>query len=357
MVHFVASGIPAPRHRRSGPSPRRRRRVDIGRDRLERVGRHAAAIWAACACDNGGTSRVLTRPATGCLAMTVRWNRPHRISRRIRLMSFTARTVPPRCRSPSIVPNVRCTRRARCARRDRLCAARNTISSGQPERRSVMLQIEQRLAPDGSHRTEIVEPQTSFVDEPRAAEHRFASRACGGHAPRRAMRLPITRSASPCSTYAVTSGSASGSSDASQSMKQTMSSVAACSPAQQAEPKPLRGSSIDDRAVRRSEFGRPIGRPVVDDDRPVPAGIRPSTHGTAAASFERRQDHVRHSGDRTGLARLGEMAHDQHTQAADGTRSRGVGAVPARRSSSCTASPSLQRHSTPSPNDSSRRMK
>ena len=74
-------------------------------------------------------------------------------------------------------------------------AARRTISSGQPKRRSAM-----SSASSAARRAARIGPRsvsaTSLRRRSSSASARLASRACSGHAPRSAMRAPRTRSAS-----------------------------------------------------------------------------------------------------------------------------------------------------------------
>ena len=199
-------------------------------------------------------------------------------------MSCTARTVPltvpVTLDRPDRSRYSTGTFRTRCP----ACTARSTISSGHPERRSVIPKSRRtsrriaRIGPRSSRRSR-VRRRTS------KASTLLARRACGGHAPRSAMRLPITRSASPCSTYATTSGRARGSSDASQSMKQTTSLVAACSPAQHAAPKPCCSSRTTRAPCSRAKSAVRSVDPLSTTIGRYPSGILDSTHGIAAASF------------------------------------------------------------------------
>jgi hypothetical protein len=120
-------------------------------------------------------------------------------------------------------------------------AARTTISRGHPNRRSWIprsSRVSRRAARIGprSRRWMPVRRRTS------RAMTRFPSRACSGQAPGSGRRSPSMRSTSPATTGPATSGSSWGSSEPSQSMKQTTSSAAAWRPAKQAAPNPCFGS-------------------------------------------------------------------------------------------------------------------
>ncbi len=120
-------------------------------------------------------------------------------------------------------------------------AARSTISSGHPERRSVRPRSSRssrratRMGPR-SLRPSPVRRRTS------RASTRLARRAWSGHAPRSAWRSPITRSARPSSTAVASPGRSAGSQLASASRKATTSAEATDRPDQHAAPKPRVGS-------------------------------------------------------------------------------------------------------------------
>src|SRR5882757_1690061 len=119
----------------------------------------------------------------------------------------------------------------------------------------------------------------------RRASSRLARRACAGQA-RNVVgrRRPRTRSARPDSTGAARYGSSPGSSEPSQSQKQTTSAVAASSPAWQAAPKPRTGSLTTYAPSSAATCAEPSVEPLSTTIARHPRGIRASTHGRAAAS-------------------------------------------------------------------------
>ena len=91
----------------------------------------------------------------------------------------------------------------------------------------------------------------------------LAARACSGHpAPPAACRAPSTRPARPAATGSATRGRSPGSKEASQSMKQTTSAVAAESPAQHAAPKPGTGSRTTRAPSRSASSPEPSVEPL-----------------------------------------------------------------------------------------------
>ena len=116
------------------------------------------------------------------------------------------------------------------------------------------------------------------------ASHRLASLACTGHDPGPGRRAPMTRSARPDSTAPATVGSSAGSSEPSQSMKQTVCEEAAVRPDQQAAPKPRWGSSTTSAPMARAIPAEPSVDPLSTTMARNPAGKRESTQGSASAS-------------------------------------------------------------------------
>lgn len=162
--------------------------------------------------------------------------------------------------------------------------ARSTISRGHPDRRS-----SRPSSRSGTRRAARMGPRSRSARSVRrrtsSASTRFAARACTGQDRPTGCRSPITRSAAPAATGPATDGSSLGSSEQSQSMKQTMSSEAARRPAQQAEPKPRRGSSTTRAPRCRATSPEPSELPLSTTRGTNPGGIRASTHGKASASL------------------------------------------------------------------------
>ncbi len=144
---------------------------------------------------------------------------------------------------------------------------------------------EQVGAPGRPQRAEVAQPQSGAAAQ-QQGEGRVAGpgvRRPGAPAARAAAR-PSTRSAAP-ERISSTNGTASaGSSEASQSQKQTNSAVAAVSPAWQAAPKPRRVSRTTVAPSSRATRSEPSVEPLSTTIARHPGGIRRSTHGSAAAS-------------------------------------------------------------------------
>ena len=163
--------------------------------------------------------------------------------------------------------HLRAARRARGRRpatssiRQPASAARSTISSGQPKRRS-----RSPRASSGSRRAARIGPMS--VSAPGAAADHQRQRPVGeprvqrpGAAARR-RRAPRTRSARAGADRVGDRGQLGGSSEPSQSMKQTTSAVAAVRPAKQAAPKPAPrlGDDVGAELARRSRPSRRSSR-------------------------------------------------------------------------------------------------
>lgn len=176
--------------------------------------------------------------------------------------------------------------------------ARSTISSGQPKRRSAMPSARRsvRCAARIGPRCAAVRPCAAATRTP--APGWPGGRCERGRRGEVGRRAPRTRSASPASTGPATRSSCRGSIEASASMKQTTSERAAVRPAKQAAPRAALRLVDDGRAVGERHRGGSVRRAVVDHDRAHPAGMRPSTHGSASASSSTRKDHVHHASHR-----------------------------------------------------------
>ena len=150
---------------------------------------------------------------------------------------------------------------------------------------------EQRLAPGGAHRPEVVQP------EPGPAAHHPGQRDVGDprvHRPGAPHRTaPAEHQVGrPVRTGSTTRGSWAGSIEPSASQKQTTSAVAASSPAWAAAPNPRCGTVDHGRAVCRGDRRGPVGRPVVGDDRPE-AGRQAGEHpGQGRGLVEAGEDDV-----------------------------------------------------------------
>jgi hypothetical protein len=162
-------------------------------------------------------------------------------------------------------------------------AARTTISSGQPNRRSTSPRPS-----SASRLAALIGPmsrtRTWWRARKAAPNARFAMRACAGHAPAVARLRPITRSAWPSRTGPATLGRSAPAREPSQSMKHTTSDCAARRPVKHAAPKPRCGSltTVAPRlAASRSE---PSVEPLSTTMARYPSGREDNTPGSARLS-------------------------------------------------------------------------
>lgn len=161
--------------------------------------------------------------------------------------------------------------------------ARSTISKGQPDRRSCTPRLKRSSRPAAR-----MGPMSASLCPVRRHtsidRQRFASRACSGHAPFFGRRAPSTRSAVAACRGRTMLGSARGSSDPSQSIKQTMSDADVVRPRQQAAPNPRRGSTTTCALSDLAICCEPSVDPLSTTIGWKPSGMRDSTHGNDSAS-------------------------------------------------------------------------
>ena len=229
--------------------------------------RAASATAAASSGEHGGQRRVFTRPGRGSLAMTRTWGsrvRRRRFMRGAGPCPGWPGPFPAAFPSPSMLPDRGAYGTATSSMRQPAAAARSTISSGQPKRRS------RRSRPSrASRRAARIGPRSDSRCPVRrrssSASRRLAARAWIGQAAVVVgRRAPRTRSADPARTGPATAGRSRGSREPSPSMKQTTPSggSAASSPAQQAAPNPGVGSWTTRAPAARARSPEPSVEPL-----------------------------------------------------------------------------------------------